>query len=259
MAAFEEAAANDPDILGLFYNGSQGRGDMDRYSDLDIKIWAEEAALDREGEKIGQILSRLGEVRFFHPLHPRDSVTALIGPDWQRVDLNLYRASDLKPWIGYAGSRIVKDTDGFLARLVAESPAQPTPSAAEAAADFIAGMADSQIYLALHNARGSVWSAMGEVAYEATELYTFLARLRGRESYGFRYVEQILSPEEQALLSAVWPARSEREEVRRAGRALWDWTRFVWRETERVLGQTIDIRLDEAGLLHAVNRIYEWE
>src|SRR5262249_1938415 len=64
---------------------------------------------------------------------------------------------------------------------------------------------------------------------------------------GFRYVEALLSPEEQVLLTAAWPASPTRDEVRRAARALWDWTRHVWREAERVLGRPLAIDLDEAG------------
>ena len=92
----------------------------------------------------------------------------------------------------------------------------------------------------------------------AMALYTFLARLRGVNSYGPRYIEQLLFPHERALLEATVVARPEREEVRRAARGLWEWTRYVWRETERVLGGALPIPLDEDGLLSAVDRIYAW-
>ena len=55
----------------------------------------------------------------------------------------------------------------------------------------IEGSIDSQVYLALHNARGAVWSAMGEVSSRGIQLYQFLAELRGRRSYGPRYVETL--------------------------------------------------------------------
>jgi hypothetical protein len=97
---------------------------------------------------------------------------------------------------------------------------------------------------------------MGEVSYRCGELYTFLARLRGRKSYGFRYVEQLLTLEEQALMTAAWPAAPRQEEVRRAARALWTWTRHVEAEAERALGQPLEICIDEAALLAAVDRIY---
>jgi hypothetical protein len=59
-------------------------------------------------------------------------------------------------------------------------------------------------------------------------------------------------------LEATLVARPEREEVRRAARELWAWTRYVWRETERVLGDALPIPLNEDSLLSAVERIYAW-
>ena len=102
MAAFEEAVGAGPEIRGVFYNGSQGRGTMDRYSDLDLKVWVTDAAFAEGGRKIDELLATLGEVRFRYPLKPTDSTTALVGPDWQRVDLDLLKEAYMKPWPGYA-------------------------------------------------------------------------------------------------------------------------------------------------------------
>jgi hypothetical protein len=48
-----------------------------------------------------------------------------------------------------------------------------------------------------------------------------------------------------------------REENRRAARALWIWTKYVWHEAERVIGQPLGIELDEAGMLAAIDRMYK--
>jgi hypothetical protein len=233
MTAFEEIVARDPEILGAFYDGSQGRGTMDRYSDLDIKVWVTEEVA-REGRKLNELLATLGEVHYRIPHDSPDSATALVGPDWQRVDLDLLTEAHMPPWPGNYGARLLKDTDGRLARLIAEAPGKPELPTLEEAITFFEEFPDSQVFLALHNARGAVWSAMGEVSHQAVQLYTFLARLRGVASYGYRYVEHLLSPEERLLLERTVVSVPEREEVRRAARAYWDWTRYVWRETERV-------------------------
>jgi len=104
--------------------------------------------------------------------------------------------------------------------------------------------------------QGAVWSAMEEIAHRNAALYMLLAGLRGRQSFGFRYVEALLSPAEQAMLTDAWPSTPTQTEVRRAGHALWTWTRHVWAETERRLGRPLDVTVDEAGLLAAVDRIY---
>jgi hypothetical protein len=258
LRQFEAAAQADPEVLGVIYTGSLGRGTCDRFSDLDIVVWVADAVAEQASASVRQIMGWLGEVHFAYA-RGEAFATGFVGSDWRRVDLYLKRQAELKPDAEYAGARVLKDTDGFLARLVAESPAEAVSVTWEQARFALEDAIDSQIYLALHNARGAAWSAMGEVSYRCTELYTLLAALRGRRTYGLRFVETLLSPEEQAQLTAAWPAAPTRDEVRRAGRALWDWTRHVWREAERLLGRSLELTVDEGGLLAAVDRIYTWE
>jgi hypothetical protein len=258
LLAFEAAVRARPEVRGVLYTGSLGRGTCDRFSDLDLHLWLAEAAFDPGLPRLREVMEWLGPVPFLY-LRGAGFATGFVSPDWQRVDLYLKPWSDRKPEAEYAGARVIKDTDGELARLVAESAPEPVTGTPEQARELIAGVIDSQVYLALHNARGAVWSAMGEVSYACTLLYGFLAKLRGRHSYGFRYVETLLSPAEQALMSAAWPAAPTRDEVRRAARALWSWTRHVWAESERALGAPLEIPLDEAALLAAVDRIYTRE
>jgi hypothetical protein len=256
LAAFEAAARHDPSVLGVLYAGSLGRGTFDRFSDLDIKVWlSEEASVGPE--RLRTLLGWLGEIQFVH--HEDDtSATGFVGPDWRRTDLDLLRRADLMAAPRFARLHVVKDTQGTLARLVDESPTEVIEGRVEQAREMIEAVIDGQIYLALHNARGAVWYAMGEVTLCCQLLHQFLARLRGRNSYNFRYVEALLTPQEQALLTAAWPTAPTREEVRRAAGALWAWTRYVWAEAERVLDRSLAVSLDEAALHAAVDRIYTW-
>jgi hypothetical protein len=259
LRPFEAAARAAPEVLGiLLYTGSLGRGTCDRFSDLDIVVWATDAAMKEGPARVREVMGWLGEVQFAYTRGVGFD-TGFVGPEWRRVDLYLRRREELKPDPEYAGARVVKDTDGFLTRLVGESAPEDATATWEQARSEIEGAIDSQIYLALHNARGAVWSAMGEVSHSCAALYTLLGALRGRRTYGFRYVEALLSSEEQALLTAAWPVAPTREEVRRAARALWDWTRHVWGEAERILGRPLAITADEAGLLAAVQQVYTWE
>lgn len=258
LRPFEAAARAAPEVLGILYTGSLGRGTCDRFSDLDIVVWTTNAAMEEGTARVGQVMGWLGEVQFAYT-RGEAFATGFVGPDWRRVDLYLKRREELKPDPEYAGARVVKDTDGFLARLAAESPPEDATATWEQARSEIEGAIDSQIYLALHNARGAVWSAMGELSHCCAALYTLLGALRGRRTYGFRFVEELLLPEEQALLTPVWPVTPARGEVRSAARALWDWTRYVWREAEQVLGRPLAISVDEVALQAAVDRIYTWE
>ena len=258
LQAFEAAMRDDPEVRGALYTGSLGGGTADRFSDLDIELWVTDAAYARARAKLRETLERLGVVQF---LYYRGAATAtgFVGPAWQRVDLALLTRDAIQPRAAYARARIVTDTDDVLARAVALAPREAVAASWDQARAKIEECVDSQIYLALHNARGAVWSAMGEISYQCADLYTLLARLRGRESFGFRYVEHLLSSPERALLTQAWPTTPAREEVRRAAYALWAWTVYVWREAETVLDRPLEVSVDEAELLAAVERIYQHE
>ncbi len=112
------------------------------------------------------------------------------------------------------------------------------------------------MYSARNNARGALWEARGNIAYHGSLVYQLLGRLRGRRTYGFRYVETLLTPDEHALLAAARPGDLSREENRRAAQALWAWTKYVWREAERVIGAPLEVEVDEEGMLAAIDRMY---
>jgi hypothetical protein len=245
----------DPRVLGLLYVGSQGRGAADRYSDLDIEVWVTADAFTRADATIDDILTALGQVHFVYTRGP-GFVTAFVGSDWQRVDLHLHEATDTRTFPDYAGGRVVKDWDSTLARILESAPVTQVEADWEDARAVIEETIDSMVYLTLHNARGEHWSAAEEIVSRLATLYTLLARCRGRASYGLRSVTTMLTAEEQVLVTRAWPAKPEPSEVRRAAAELWSWTRYVWRETERCLGRSLEITLDDAALLAAIEAYY---
>ena len=256
LERFEAAVLSDPSVLGVLYTGSLGRGTADRFSDLDLEVWLADDAFADLPAKTHDLHAVLGTIELFEVRHPGFSQSN-VGPDWRRVDLHVRRRDDTEPRHDFAGARIVKDFDGTLARLVAASvPEDVTPTWEEARATIM-GAIGEQIYIAVNNARGATWEAMSSVPHHVAQLYEVIARLRGRRSYGFRYAESLLSPAELRLMRAAWPATPTRAEVRRAARALWTWTGYVWVETERVLGRPLEVTIDEAGLLAAVDALYD--
>jgi predicted nucleotidyltransferase len=249
---FERAIQADPEALGVFYFGSLGRGAASRHSDLDIFVWVADSVDLTKPDKLVELLKLFGEI---HVLEAEGS-KGFVGPGWVQVDFEFGHRENLAPHYRYAGATVIKDTDGVLARMAAECAPEQIVETAESAAGVFHGAIEDQLFNARHNARGSVWSAMGGISYWCSLTYELIGRLRGRRTYGFRYVEDLLTPEEQVLIAAAWPREPTREENRRAARALWTWTKYVWREAERVIGQPLPIDLDEQGMLAAIDRMY---
>jgi hypothetical protein len=257
LEAFERRIADDPDVLGMLYAGSLGRGEADRCSDIDVTLWVRDEVLDTP-RLLEHYMGLLGELHFVFSLGRYGNGYA--GPDWQSIDVELMGKTDF----GGGGSyyhraTVVKDTDGFLASIVAASP-PPTPEVTlENARKAIEEAIHILGHLTMHNIRGSACYAMGQLDEQAGNLYGLLARLRGREQYDVRFVERFLPSEELTLLYAAWPARPEREEIRSAARGLWQWTRYVWAEAEATFGESLGISLDVEAFLPALERPYSWE
>jgi len=250
---FERAIQADPEVLGVFYFGSLGRGAATRFSDLDIFVWVtDDVALDTPD----RLLALLGLFGQIHWLEIEGS-KGFVGPEWTQVDIEFARRGELEPSHRYAGAMVIKDTDGMLAQMAAACIPEQIVETIESATDVIHGAISDQLFLARHNARGSVWSARGNISYWCITTYELLGRLRGRRTYGFRYAEELLTPDEQALLAAAWPREPTREENRRAARALWEWTKYIWREAERAIGAPLQLEVDQAGMLAAIDRMYE--
>jgi predicted nucleotidyltransferase len=253
LDAFEQAIQGDPEVLGMFYFGSLGRGAATRHSDLDIFVVVPDSITEPYQQKLVPLLQLFGEIHWLAV----PSGCGYVGANWTQVDIEFARRSELEPSPRYAGATLVKDTGDFLAAYVASCTPEEfveTPASAGAVIHEIIG---DLLYQARNNARGSLWEAGGNIVYQCSLVYQLLGRLRGRRTYGFRYVETLLTPAEHALLAAAWPCNPSREENRRAARALWTWTKYVWREAERVIGASLEIDVDERGMLAAIDRMYE--
>lgn len=257
LAAFEQRIADDPDVLGMLYAGSLGRGGADRCSDIDVTLWVRDEVLETP-HLLEHYMGFLGELHFVFSLGRNGNGYA--GPDWQSVDVEIMGTNDFDgAGSYYYGTRVVKDANGFLASVVAAS-SPPTPDITRASAQKVIEEAIHMLgHLTMHNVRGSAYHAMGNLCQQADNLYGLLAQLRGREPFNVRYVEKFLPPDEVALLYAAWPSGPEREAIRRASRGLWEWTRYVWTEAEQMLGESQGIPLDTAAFLAALERPYTWE
>jgi predicted nucleotidyltransferase len=249
---FERAIQADPDVLGVFYFGSLGRGSATRHSDLDIFVVVPDSITEPNQQKLVPLLQLFGEIHWLCI----SGGTGYVGPNWIQVDIELARRSELEPSYRYAGARVIKDVDGFLAAYAAScTPEEIIETPASARAVIYDAIGDL-LYQARNNARGSLWESRGNMTYQCSLVYQLLGRLRNRRTYGFRYVETLLTPDEQALLAATWPGELSQAENRRAALALWAWMKYVWREAERVLGAPLELEIDEAGLLDAIDRMY---
>jgi hypothetical protein len=245
-------------VLGVLYTGSLGRGAADRFSDLDLELWVTTPAYDDVETTVRELVSPLGAIQWLMLTDGGESTltTAFLGPTWQPVDLTVHRPAVESPVPAPSQVYLLKDQNQQLHRFLASAFPQAVEVSWEEARGELEVAIGEWIYLHRKNARGDGWCALGMATESAAALYTLVAALRGVRAHSYRYVAQVLSPQEQAILAQVWPRDCSQQELRRAGRALWNWTRLVWQEAERHLGRSLLIEVDEASLLTAIDRLY---
>ncbi len=217
LGDFERAMEADPEVLGMFYFGSLGRGAATRHSDLDIFVVVPDSMTEPYQEKLVPLLQLFGEIHWLWI----PGGTGYVGPNWTQVDIEFARRSELEPSYRYAGARVIKDADGFLAAYAASCTPEAFVETPASAGAVIYDAIGDLLYQARNNARGSLWESRANMTSQCALVYQLLGRLRGWRTYGFRYVETLLTPDEQALLANVWPGELSQAENRRAARALW--------------------------------------
>lgn len=258
LSRFEAALQTNPRVLGVLYTGSLGRGTADRFSDLDLELWVTDPAYDDVETTVRELLRPLGAIQWLMITDAGESTFAgaFLGPDWQPVDLTVHRPTVERLVLAPREVHLLKDQNQHLQQLLSSAFPQAVKVSWEEARGKLEMAIGEWIYMHRKNARGDGWCALGMATESAAALYTLLAALRGVRAHSYRYVAQVLSPQEQAILAQVWPGDCSQQELRRAGRALWNWTRLVWQEAERHLGRSLLIEVDEDSLLTAIDRLY---
>ncbi len=93
LDAFERAIQADPEVLGMFYFGSLGRGTATRHSDLDIFVVVPDTIADPCQEKLVPLLQLFGEIHWLSI----PSGTGFVGPRWTQIDIEFAQRSQLTP------------------------------------------------------------------------------------------------------------------------------------------------------------------
>lgn len=97
---FERAIQDDPEVLGMFYFGSLGRGAATRHSDLDIFVVVPDSMTEPYQEKLVPLLQLFGEIHWLlipkapgssGRTGPRSTLSSRTAPSWSRAIATLAR------------------------------------------------------------------------------------------------------------------------------------------------------------------------
>ncbi|PTM58748.1 aminoglycoside 6-adenylyltransferase [Desmospora activa] len=111
---------SDENICGIFYGGSLGEGNPDRYSDIDLRIVVKENKSRYIASKHKRA-KRWGQVLFFEDPGEGLPYTVAHYDDFIKVDVFYYIPADLTPSVWLQAIHIVKDESGLLQEIREQS------------------------------------------------------------------------------------------------------------------------------------------
>ena len=126
LAALQPALAAEPHIKAAWLTGSLGRGNADRYSDIDLNLWLEEADLDEFRSGTQAWLTHLRPLVLFKWMF-NNRMANVLTVDGLRLDLWLH--SDPAPILDEGKVRVLLDRDNALQ--FGPSPATPDAAATQ--------------------------------------------------------------------------------------------------------------------------------
>lgn len=118
--AIEADLAGDPFVLAVFYGGSIGSDNSDRYSDIDLRVIIAEEAFDQYREEKNTRIARWGEL-LFHEEVPYSNYSTAHYDNFVKVDLFYYRLKEVLPSIWLRNIEVFYDSTGILEDIVAKS------------------------------------------------------------------------------------------------------------------------------------------
>lgn len=93
----EQDYQSDSEVLGIFYGGSIGRGDLQTYSDVDLRVLIQSESYSQFIKKKRERTTRWGNVLFWEEGSSEAPYTIAHFDTFIKVDLFYYRLEDLIP------------------------------------------------------------------------------------------------------------------------------------------------------------------
>lgn len=118
--AIEKDLAGDPFILAVFYGGSIGSDNSDRYSDIDLRVIIAEEAFEQYREEKSIRAGRWGDLLFLEEV-PYSNYSTAHYDSFVKVDLFYYRLKDVLPSFWLQNIEVFYDSTGILEDIVAKS------------------------------------------------------------------------------------------------------------------------------------------
>jgi hypothetical protein len=200
LARLLAALDNDPRVLAAWLIGSLARSAGDEYSDLDLLLAVEDAALPALADGWRDFLAGVAPTVYAQRLGAPDKPTiTAVTPEWLRFDLTLAAAS--RQAHGYSAAVLLFDRAGVAERATfgGRSAADPLARLPDLAADFIRSLG----LLPVIAGREEYFVGQEGAAILRRQLVELLVLENDAPRGGVKRLNPLLTAEQRATLAAL--------------------------------------------------------
>lgn len=257
VAVVTDRQRGDPDLRALFLAGSLGRGEGDRFSDVDLVAVVEPEAQERFAARWRTLLDGVAPVVFWWSPRGIRTLVSAVTEDWLRCDLFMVPPGGLGRRAKSTVAPLI-DPGGLYATLPDELP----PGAADP--ERVQGLIDEFLRVlgllpVVAGRDEHVTAARGAGMLRDMLIDLMLEDARLPEPHGALHLSRILTPADMATLAALPPARPDRLDAeahlatarafipraQRMARELGlDWPHAFAAATAQHLDAELEVRLD---------------
>lgn len=200
LARLLAALAADPRVLAAWLIGSVAQGAGDEYSDLDLLLAVEDAALPALADGWRDVVASVAPTVYAQRLGARDKPTiTAVTPEWQRFDLTLSAVS--QPQHGYPIAVLLFDRAGVAehATFGVRAATEPRAQLSGLVADFIRSLG----LLPIIAGRAEYLVGQEGAAILRRQLVELFLLENGASRGGVKRLNPLLTEEQRALLAAL--------------------------------------------------------
>jgi predicted nucleotidyltransferase len=213
------------------YTGSFGRGESDKYSDLDIELVVNDKFLSNARENIKFLIGKLGKLKLIYFLDNMN-IKSIID-DYQKIDFKIHKKENMTPWGKYSKIKIIKDKNNLLKEFSKKAKEFNLNINQNFIEKEFKELVFSQIVNANRYARGWKWNVMDWINHRTQKLYICLMKIRGKIQFDFANVENLLSKNEMNMLEKAYCFKPEDKEIKKAIKSQWIFGKYVFKEFEK--------------------------
>jgi hypothetical protein len=231
LTDFESFIQKNRDIIAAMYTGSFGRGESDKYSDLDVELVVNDKFLSNVRKNINSLLGKLGEIKLIY-FQDDMNIKSMIW-DYKKVDFKLHKKEDLVPWGKYSKIKIIKDNSNLLLNFNKKAKEYPLDANLEYIESEFNELVFSQIVNANRYARGWRWDVMKWINDRTERLFICLMKINGKLQFDFANAENLLPKKEMDMLQKAYCFKPEEKEIKKAIKFQWIFGKYIFEEFEK--------------------------